>query len=203
MKTLTAVKMDPQVLLKASATRPAIVDVPAFQFLMVDGTGDPNTSTDFQNAIQALFGLSYGVHFALKKSGIASRVWPLEGLFWTDKASDFMAENKGKWRWTLMIMQPDDIDQGLLQRVRLEAERKKPNPLLARTRLEEFKEGPAAQIMHIGPYSTEKPTIDRLHAFIGEEGYRLHGKHHEIYLGDPRRAAPEKLRTLVRQPITR
>jgi hypothetical protein len=93
-----------------------------------------------------------------------------------------------------------------VEQARREAIKKKEpalKPALERVRLERFHEGPAAQIMHIGPYSTEKPTIDRLHAFIGEEGYRLHGKHHEIYLGDPRRAAPEKLRTLVRQPITR
>jgi hypothetical protein len=203
MKTQTVEKVDPKELLKASAVRPAIVDVPEFKFLMVDGRGDPNTAAEFQEAIQALYGLSYGAHFALKKSGIESRVWPLEGTFWTDKASDFLSADKGKWRWTLMVMQPDELTATLLEKLRSETQRKKPNPSLAKVRLDSWEEGLVAQVMHVGPYSAEKPTIERLHSFVAEQGYRLRGRHHEIYLGDPRRAAPEKLKTIIRQPIAR
>jgi hypothetical protein len=186
-----------------SAAHPSIVEIPPFKFLMVDGAGDPNTSTAFQDAIQALFPLSYGIHFALKKAGIESRVRPLEALWWADGKRDFMKIGPGLWRWTAMMMQPDEITPALLEKVRIEAERKKPNPMLAKVRLETFDEGLAAQVMHIGPYRAEKPTIDRLRAFIAEQGYRPRGKHHEIYIGDPRRAAPEKLKTVVRQPVAR
>ena len=186
-----------------SAAHPSIVEVPPFKFLIVDGAGDPNTTAAFQDAIQALFPLSYGIHFALKKAGIESRVRPLEALWWADEKGDFLEIAQGLWRWTAMMVQPDQVTPDLLEKVRAEAQRKKPNPSLAKVRLETFDEGLAAQVMHIGPYSAEKPTIDRLRAFIAEQGFRPRGKHHEIYIGDPRRSAPEKLKTVVRQPVGR
>ena len=186
-----------------SATHPSIVEVPAFKFLMVDGSGDPNTTPAFQDAIQALFPLTYGIHFALKKAGVESHVRPLEALWWADGKRDFLEIGQGLWRWTAMMLQPDQVTPEILEKVRAEAQRKKPNPALARVRLETFDEGLSAQVMHIGPYSAEKPTIERLRAFIAEQGYQARGKHHEIYIGDPRRSAPEKLKTIVRQPIAR
>jgi hypothetical protein len=190
-------------LLKPSAKQPQMVEVPTSNFLMVDGKGDPNTSKEFQEAIGALYPLAYGVKFALKKTGVDFRVMPLEALWWADRKQDFLHENRSKWRWTAMIMQPDPVSLELVEKVRAEAMRKKPSPALAKVRFEAFREGRCAQVMHIGPYSAEKPTIERLHAFVAAEGCTLTGKHHEIYLGDPRRAAPEKLRTIVRQPVAR
>lgn len=195
--TMTAIK--PNELYAQSAKEPSIVEVPAMQFLMVDGTGNPNQPGLFQEAIQALYSLSYGAKFMLKKHGIEYRVSPLEGLW--GSPGGFNPDKKASWRWTAMIMQPAEVTPAVLEKVRAEAMRKKPLPGLSRVRLETFREGRSAQIMHIGPYSAEAPTIARLHEFIKKSGHRLVGRHHEIYLGDPRRSAPERLRTLIRQPI--
>jgi hypothetical protein len=188
-------------LYRPSAKEPSIVDVPELQFLMIDGTGDPNKAGPFQDAIQALYSLSYGAKFMLKKDGIEFRVSPLEGLW--GSAGGFNPSKKAGWRWTAMIMQPPEVTPSVLEKVRAEAMRKKPLPAVPRVRLEAFREGLSAQIMHLGPYSAEAPTIARLHEFIQKQGYRLKGRHHEIYLGDPRRSAPERLRTLIRQPMAR
>jgi hypothetical protein len=187
--------------LYAPGISPAIVDVPEFMFLMIDGAGNPNTAPAFQDAIQALYSLSYGIHFALKKEGVESHVMPLEATFWIEGEGDFLKAKPDQWRWTEMIMQPDTVSPALVEKVRAEILRKKPIGALARVRLEKFDEGKSAQILHIGPYSAEMPTIERLHDFIAEQGYKMRGKHHEIYLGDPRRAAPEKLKTAIRQPV--
>lgn len=188
-------------LLAPGAARPEIVDVPDLGFLMIDGTGDPTGSQQYQEAIGALYSLSYGAKFALKKSGVEFRVMPLEGLWWSSDPAAFELNRRSDWRWTAMIMQPDAVTAEVIEMVRAGAMRKKPQPALAKVRLARFHEGLAAQVMHIGPYSAEGPTIKRLHDFIAEQGHHLRGKHHEIYLGDPRRAAPEKLKTIVRQPI--
>jgi hypothetical protein len=186
-----------------NAVTPSIVDVPRFKFLMVDGQGDPNTSAAFRDAIQALYPLAYGVHFALKKAGIESHVSPLEALWWAQGKGDLLGVSPAKWQWTAMIRQPQEVTEARFEQVRAEAQRKQPAGSLEKVRLEEFEEGLSAQIMHVGPYSAEGPTIERLRAFIAEKGYRPRGRHHEIYLGDPRRARPEKLKTAVRQPIER
>ena len=190
-------------LIKPRAGRPEIVDVPEFNFVMVDGQGDPNTSHEFQDAIGALYALSYGAKFALKKAGFEFRVMPLEALWWSNRPRDFWRADRDRWQWTAMILQPDPVTAGVVEAVRAEAMRKKANPALGRVRFQAFREGRCAQVMHVGPYSAEQPTIELLHAFIAAEGYKPAGKHHEIYLGDPRRAAPEKLRTVIRQPIDR
>lgn len=184
------------------AGHPAIVDVPELSFLMVDGMGDPNTSRDYREAVEALFAVSYRVKFAVKRGadGIDYGVMPLEGLWWVDDMSTFSLDDKSGWSWTAMIMQPDVVTEELVQRSILEASRK-PLPAAARLRFDRFGEGLAAQVLYTGPYSAEGPTIERLHGFIAEAGYRPSGKHHEIYLSDPSRAEPAKLKTVIRQPV--
>ena len=183
-----------------SAKECVLLEVPSMQFLMVDGKGDPNTSQEYQQAIEALYSLSYTLKFMLKKSGGPDfKVVPLEGLWWTEGEGFDMA-NKDAWLWTAMIRQPDFVTAAMVEEASAQANAKRELPALPRTRFESFDEGMSAQIMHIGPYADEGPTIERLHAFIREQGFELSGKHHEIYLGDPRRTAPEKLKTVLRQP---
>jgi hypothetical protein len=202
----TAPKLDLKVALKAfySATAtPRVVDVPALKFLMIDGAGDPNTSPDYQAALEALYGVSYTLKFALKR-GSPSRdfgVMPLEGLWWAKDMSAFLTGDKSSWSWTAMILQPDFVTAAHVGAANVAAAQKRQSPALQKLRLETFREGRAAQLLHVGPYSAEGPNIERLHAFIAEQGGRLTGKHHEIYLGDPRRSAPDKLKTIIRQPF--
>jgi hypothetical protein len=182
---------------------PAMVDVPELAFLMVDGHGDPNTAIEYTQAIEALYTVSYTLKFAIKRSpdGFDYGVMPLEGLWWASDMSKFATAEKSDWDWAAMIMQPDEVTQDRLAEALESATAKKSLPAAAKLRLERWCEGPAAQIMHIGPYSTEGPTIKRLHEFIADSGAELRGKHHEIYLSDPRRSAPEKLKTVIRQPL--
>lgn len=191
-------------LLKASP-RPAFVQVPDLGFAQVSGAGDPNTSQEFADAIQALYAVSYTLRFGLKReTGLVYRVGPLEALWWADDAAELPLASKDDWSWTLMIAQPDEVTPEWFDRARDEAGGKRELPALRRVCLERFEEGLAAQVLHVGPYAAEEPTIAALHAFIAEHGCtfdgRLH-KHHEIYLGDPRRCAPERLRTIIRQPV--
>jgi hypothetical protein len=183
---------------------PILVEVPELAFLMVNGHGDPNTAAEYTQAIEALFTVSYTLKFAIKRAadGFDYGVMPLEGLWWVPDMSDFTTTKKSDWDWTAMIMQPDEVTQGLLEDALASATARKPLPAAAKLRRERFREGPAAQVMHIGPYSAEGPTIKRLHEFIAESERTLRGKHHEIYLGDPRRSAPEKLKTVIRQPVS-
>lgn len=179
-----------------------IVEVPPMNFLMIAGEGDPNTSQEFQEATQTLYPVSYNLKFKSKREmGVDYGVLPLEGLWWADDMDDFIAMNKENWSWTLMMRQPDHISKGVVQVAMEEVQAKKDPPALAKLRFEPFQEGLSVQIMHIGPYETEGPSIARMHAFIEAEGYQLTGKHHEIYLSDPNRTAPEKIRTILRQPI--
>jgi hypothetical protein len=185
---------------------PELVEVPEFSFLMVDGRGDPNTSTRFQEAVQALYSVSYGLKFQLKRAnGVDYRVSPLEGLWWSDDLTCFVNEDKSSYEWTLMIRQPQEVTPALLVETVAAVEQKKRRPALPDLRLEPFAEGLAAQVLHLGPYAAEGPTIENLHAFIPERGLSFDGhtqKHHEIYLGDPRRSAPERLKTIIRQPVS-
>ncbi len=190
-----------------SAKEVAIVDVPAMQFLMVDGTGDPNTAQAYTDAIAALYGVAFPLKFLIKKEkAVDYPVMALEGLWWAPDMQAFGTGHKESWLWTMMFMQPAVVTQDLFEQVRKQVKHKKPSPALAKMRLEGFHEGLSAQILHIGPFSAEAPTIAKVHAFIEDHGYTFHGteqKHHEIYLSDPRRAAPEKWRTVIRQPIIR
>lgn len=187
-----------------SAKEVAFVDVPAMQFAMVDGAGNPNTSPAYTQALEALFGVSYTLKFSLKHEGVADyKVAPLESLWWTDDMGRFSVDAKDEWKWTSMIMQPDVVTRLHFTEAVSTLREKKDPPALGKVRLGRWREGFAAQVMHIGPYAAEEPTIARIHAFIRENGYQLSGKHHEIYFGDPRRSAPEKLKTVIRQPASR
>jgi hypothetical protein len=179
------------------------VDVPEFNYLMIDGVGDPNTSQGYMDAVEALFAVSYALKFAIKKgkTAVDYGVLPLEGLWWADDINSFAEDDKAKWRWTAMIMQPRYVTKALYEQTLTTVKKKKALPALSKLRFEAFHEGLSAQIMHIGPYAAEKPTIEKIHAYIKQNGYILTGKHHEIYLGDPRKTAPEKLKTVLRQPM--
>lgn len=179
------------------------VDVPPLTYLMVGGEGNPNTAPAFQQAIEALYALSYTLKFSLKKSPqpMDYGVMPLEGLWWADDPRGFHQVDKSKWKWTAMILQPEFISRAQVDAAFAEVRRKKNPPALDRVRFETLEEGAAAQVLYTGPFSAEGPTIQRLHDFIHASGKQLHGKHHEIYLSDPRRTASEKLKTILRQPM--
>ena len=180
----------------------SVIEVPPQQYLMVDGFGDPNNSKLFQDAIEALYGLSYTLKFMLKKQGRTDYgVMPLEGLWWTEDMANFSVEKRDAWLWTLMILQPSFITNTDVEEARKQLMAKKEVILLSKVRLETMNEGKCAQILHVGPFSEEPPTIERLHQYINENGYTLRGKHREVYLSDMRRTAPEKLKTIIRQPV--
>jgi hypothetical protein len=181
-----------------------VVDVPEMNFLMIDGHGDPNTSPEYQDAVEALYALAYTIKFALKDDPETDDyvVPPLEGLWWVENMEEFSMEDKDAWDWTMMILQPEWVTEGVVREARAETARKKELPALGRVRFAPYHEGPAAQILYVGPYDGEAPTIAALHEFIRERGRELRGKHHEIYLSDPRRTAPEKLKTVIRQPMS-
>jgi hypothetical protein len=202
----TQTKIDPRRelgRLYAAHREPAIVEVPSLAFLMIDGHGDPNTSPAYTAALEALFSVSYTAKFLLKKEppGINFKVMPLEGLWWSAETPRLGLVPKADWDWTMMIMQPDEVRPELVAHAIDDARRRRSLPALEGIRLERLDEGPAAQLLHVGPYAEEGPAIARLHAFIAEQGRVPRGKHHEIYLSDPRRAAPEKLKTIIRQPV--
>jgi hypothetical protein len=194
-----------ELLYEVSTREPVIVRVPEMAFVMIDGRGDPNTSPGYAHAIQALYALSYTLKFALKRElGLQYRVGPLEGLWWSEDMAEFSEDRKADWSWTMMIAQPDEVTPDRFDLVRSEVGHKKDLPALRRARLKRLEEGTSAQILYIGPFSGEGPTIRRLHAFIEEQGHSLdgiHQKHHEIYVSDPRRSAPERWRTIIRQPF--
>ena len=196
-------KKELQTLYFPSAKEVSVVDVPPMDFAMVDGVGNPNSSPAFQEAIGALYGISYTLKFMLKKTMNADYVvMPLEALWWTKTSGGFDYETPAKsWKWTCMILQPDFVTRTHFKEAAALLEARKHPPALSKVRLERFDEGHAVQVMHIGPYSAEKPAIERLHAYIKEHGHKLAGKHHEIYMGDPRRTAPARLKTVVRQPF--
>jgi hypothetical protein len=192
-----------------SAKKVEVVDVPRFQFAMVDGQIEPGRGPEdspaFQEALEALYGSSYTLKFASKlrkQDPLDYTVMALEGLWWVEGGEFDITRPEG-WRWTLMIMQPDHITPGMYEDALRQLRQKKGDrPAFSRLRFESFQEGLCVQTMHVGPYAEEPATIARMHAFAQENGYRLCGKHHEIYLGDPRRASPEKMKTVLRHPIT-
>jgi hypothetical protein len=185
-----------------SAKEPVLVDVPEFVFLMIDGTGDPNTAPAYQDAVATLYAVAYPLKFAIRAAtGRDYALPPLEGLWWVEGGGDPFAVDRQGWRWTMMLRLPDEATPELIAEARTKAAKKVSAETLTRLRAEQFREGQAAQVMHVGPYAAERPTIERLHAFIAEQGLTPVGRHHEIYLGDPRRTAPEKLRTILRQPV--
>jgi hypothetical protein len=177
------------------------IDVPAMNFLAIDGEGSP-ASQQYREAVEALFSVSYQLKFMVKKGrGIDYAVMPLEGLWWVDDMAQYASKSRDEWKWTAMIMQPkyvtaEDVKQAIEQ-----TGKKKNLPALPKLRFESFQEGKAAQIMYTGPFADEGPTIQKIHSYIQKSNHALSGKHHEIYLNDPSRTAPEKLKTILRQPM--
>ena len=191
-------------LYRPSAKKVEAVDVPRMNFLMIDGKGDPNTSQEFKDAIGVLYPLSYTLKFMIKKGGIGVDygVLPLEGLWWADDMSSFVDDRREHWQWTLMIMQPELVTEEMVQEANEQVLKKKNPVSLPLVRFESFEEGKVAQIIHIGPFSEERPTVEKVHTFIEERGSQRRGKHHEIYLSDIRRTAADNLRTIIRQPMS-
>jgi hypothetical protein len=187
----------------ASAAKPALVDVPPLNTLMIDGQGDPNGAA-FQEAVGTLYSVAYTLKFTFKKEkAIDYPVMALEGLWCADDPAFFLNGERDKWRWTVFIILPEIVGKRDVAAAVEAVKEKAKFPRFPAVRFETFAEGRAAQIMHIGPYAAEAPTIQKLHRFVEEQGFKLRGAHHEIYLGDPRRSAPEKLRTILRQPVTK
>lgn len=200
-------------LYRARRGKVEIVDVPDLLLASVDGEGDPNGPA-FADAVRALYGVSYTAHFLLKKrAGAAPRVLPLEGLWWVDDhaavdtftrvatgEADVDDVDRGLWRWRAFMVQPAPLDDDLLAEAVDASARKATGPLPV-VQVSHWCEGLSAQLLHVGPYAAEAPSIVALHEGIAALGYRPRGRHHEIYLGDPRRSAPEKLRTLLRHPV--
>ena len=187
---------------------PVMVDVPELGYLMIEGLGAPDEgaeypSTDFQKAFAALFPVVYTIKFRLKADGLMMPILPLEALWFTGADGTFdVTVPQAEWGWRAIIAVSHDVTQSVFDDAVAEVRRKKgDSPALQRLRLERWREGRSAQVMHVGPYSEELPTIERLHAFIAEQGCKPRGAHHEIYLGDPRRADPAKLKTVLRQPV--
>jgi len=189
-------------LYSATAKKIVEVDVPAMRFLMVDGQGDPNTSDDYARAVEALFFVSYTAKFMIKKGTqqLDYSVMPLEGLWWADDPTVFTTNQRASWKWTMMIMQPDVVSNDVIEAAIDAVRTKKGLPALDKLRLETFAEGRCAQVLHVGPFTEEGPTIERLHDYIRAKA-SLTGKHHEIYLSDIRRADPKKWKTIIRQPM--
>ena len=171
---------------------------------MVDGRGDPNTAVEYKDAIEALYPIAYGLRAAVKtETGDAYTVMPLEGLWWVPDMADFDPDHKTNWLWTAMICLPDVVSEDTATDIIRAVTEKKALVAGAKVRFETLHEGPAAQILHIGPYSEETVNIETLHQFIVDSGFTRSGKHHEIYLSDARKTDPTKLRTIIRQPFTR
>lgn len=191
--------------------KPGVVEevvVPEMKFAMVDGEGSPEGPSEhphFQDAISALYGVTYTLKMGRKKAGIEPdyTIAPLDGLWWMTDDAEFDTAKPDQWRWTMMIMQPDFITKEEFDNAVEELKKKKDNPQLQKLRFEPYEEGLSLQIMHVGPYSEEGPSIAKMQSYAKEKGYKPAGKHHEIYLGDPRRTKPEKLKTILRQPVRR
>lgn len=186
-----------------SAREFTLVDVPPMRYLAVDGHGDPNAAAEYAEAVEALFSVAYAVKFRSRNElGRDFVVAPLEGLWRADDPAAFVARDKSAWDWTLLIAQPDWIDEALVAEAVAAARANGDRPALALVRLRELHEGPSAQILHVGSYDDETPTLARLHdEWMPQHGLTFAGDHHEIYLSDARRTAPEKLRTILRQPV--
>lgn len=189
-----------------------LITVPKQRFLMIDGVGNPNTAPAYGRAIAALYGLSYGLKFYGKPRGVDHVVPPLEGLWWAEDMDSFASRDKSQWKWTMMIRQPDWVEAAdlaqVLESVVVKTAKKKDaatdEQTLRAVRLEDLDEGLVVQVLHVGPYDNEGPILAQMHdEFIPENGLAMRGLHHEIYLGDPRKAAPETLKTILRQPVTR
>ncbi|MGB4869702.1 MAG: GyrI-like domain-containing protein [Candidatus Promineifilaceae bacterium] len=197
-------KRDLKHLYQPPAGQFTLIEVPAMQFLMLDGHGDPNSAPAYQEAVEALYAVAYKLKFASKQQvGRDYTVMPLEGLWWAEDMTSFTARrDKSQWDWTMMIMQPEWVTGKMFAQATAVVTQQKALPALAKLRLEPYHEGQSVQIMHIGSYEDEAPTLHKLHhEFMPANQLAFNGRHHEIYLSDPRRVAPEKLKTVLRQPV--
>ena len=193
-----------------STKQVGIVEIPPMSYLMIDGEGNPNTSEQYVEAVQALYNMAYAIRAICKEAGDVFTVMPLEGL-WMVKGMEGVPEDfqltptdKDNFVWTMMILQPDFVTADIVEQARENVSKKKPAPpRLAEVYFEIYHEGDAAQLMHIGPYADEGPNIARIHQYIADNGWKLSKKHHEIYISDPRKVAPEKMKTIIRQPFDR
>jgi len=205
-------KKDLKYLYLPSAKKIELVDVPAMNFVMIDGAVEPQqapgTSPQFAGNMQALYGASYTLKFTAKRRKVNPVDFPvmaLEGLWWVEDGT-FDMRKPGNWKYTVMMMQPDLVTADMFAEALAQMRKKKGDlPAFARLRLERFREGLCVQTMHIGPYAEEPATVERMQLFMQENGCTdlvgQGGKHHEIYLGDPRRADPAKLKTVLRHPV--
>lgn len=185
-----------------SAKKFTILEIPKMNFIMIDGHGDPNNEPSYTAAIETLYSLSYTLKFHVKKTiKMDYTVMGLEGLWWVPDMKEFNITRKEDWDWTAMIMQPDFITPSLFEEAKRQVIAKGKGPRINEAHFESFYEGLCVQVMYIGPFNDEGPTIANMHTYAKEQGYDLAGKHHEIYLSDFRRTAPEKLKTVIRQPL--
>jgi hypothetical protein len=194
-------------LYQPSAKKVEVVEVPSFKFALIDGQIEPGhgpgNSPSFQDAMMALYGITYTLKFnskLRKENPIDYTIMTLEGLWWVEHGM-YDLSHPEDWLWTAMIMQPGHITEEMFQEALSQVRKKRPNPALDKLRFETFHEGLCIQVMHLGPYSEEPATIARMDEFARQNGYVMRGKHHEIYMGDPRRTAPEKLKTVLRHPV--
>jgi hypothetical protein len=206
MTSATNEKLDFKVLYKKLyAARRGVfseVVVPALRYLAIDGQGDPATSPSYVAAIEALYNVSYTLKFMSKQRGRDYVVGPLEGLWWADDMDSFVEGRRDQWRWTMMNILPEWIDASTLHAAKVLAQSKEPGRDLSGVGVLDLTEGRSVQTLFVGPYCDEAPVIAELHqVYLAERGLRACGKHHEIYLGDPRRTEPGKLRTILRQPV--
>jgi len=183
-----------------------MVDVPPMQFITVDGHGNPKNSKQFQDGLEALYALAFAVKMLFKKMEPPDGYYdyivpPLEGLWWVADLEKFTRARKSEWQWKLMIRQPEFVSESLIRELLAEIIAKKDNPSLRHIKHEIFHEGLSVQILHIGPYREESKTITKINEFNQTQGLVINGKHHEIYLGDPRRSEPDKLKTVIRYPV--
>ncbi len=192
--------------------KPEVITVPNMLFVRVDGEGAADLAVAenpaFQQAVQVLYGIVYTLKFWHKKHETppgygAFSVAPLEGLWWMKNGGNFDMNAVGDWRWSLMLRVPEFVTPELFKTIVDELVDKKHDEGYRKARLEWFEEGESVQLMHVGPFDQEAPNIELLHVFAHEQGYKLRGRHHELYFGDPRRSAPEKLKTILRQPVSR
>ena len=202
MKTLDLIKEYQQFYLQPKNTI-SLVQVPKMNFLMIDGKGSPNNNPDYSDALGALYGIAYTLKFAVKKGPLQTdyKVMPLEGLWWTEDMSEFTLEDRDNWLWRMMIMVPGLVTSEMAAQSIEDVRKKKNPPRLDEVRFESFEEGLSAQIFHSGPYGeAERPSVDKLHAYLNKNGYKLRGRHHEIYFNTPLRTDPSRLKTIIRQP---
>ncbi len=190
-------------LYKPSAKKIEFIEVPKMNFLMINGKGNPNTSIEYENAVETLYAVSYTIKFLIKKSELQTDygVMPLEGLWWVDDMREFDINNKDNWKWAAMIMQPEIVTKKHIETAIEQVKKKKNLEALSKIEFAPFQEGKSAQTLYIGPFKDEGPIIKKIHTFIAENKSSLRGKHHEIYLSDIRKAKPENWKTIIRQPV--